>query len=136
PDKALELGIINSRHKAFITSKLWCNNAHHDLVLPALKTILKKLGLDYLDLYLIHTPVRLKPEADGVLEIRKDDLLPFDIEGTWEAMEEYQRLGLAKFIGVSNFGIKKLTWLLENTTIRPVVNQVEMSSSWQQGKLR
>ncbi|KAL4357119.1 hypothetical protein AHAS_Ahas09G0155300 [Arachis hypogaea] len=77
PDKALELGIINSRHKAFITSKLWCNNAHHDLFLPALKTTLKKLGLDYLDLYLIHMPVRLKPEVDGVLEIGKDDLLPF-----------------------------------------------------------
>ncbi|XLU57446.1 hypothetical protein S245_052094, partial [Arachis hypogaea] len=40
PDKALELGIINSRHEAFITSKLWCNNDHHDLVLPALKTTL------------------------------------------------------------------------------------------------
>ncbi|KAL1321860.1 hypothetical protein AAHE18_14G156800, partial [Arachis hypogaea] len=104
--KALELGIINSRHEAFITSKLWCNNDHHDLVLPALKTTLKKLGLDYLDLYLIHMPVRLKSEVDGVLEIGKDDLLPFDIEGTWEAMEECQRLGLAKFIGVSNFGIK------------------------------
>ncbi|KAL4287944.1 hypothetical protein AHAS_Ahas19G0236800 [Arachis hypogaea] len=77
PDKALELGIINSRHEAFITSKLWCNNAHHDLVLLALKTTLKKLGLDYLDLYLIHMPVRLKPEVDGVLEIGKDDLLPF-----------------------------------------------------------
>ncbi|QHO47053.1 putative sugar phosphate/phosphate translocator [Arachis hypogaea] len=65
PDKALELGIINSRHEAFITSKLWCNNAHHDLVLSALKTTLKKLGLDYLDLYLIHMLVRLKPEVDG-----------------------------------------------------------------------
>ncbi|KAL4293716.1 hypothetical protein AHAS_Ahas18G0155900 [Arachis hypogaea] len=107
PDKALELGIINSRHEAFITSKLWCNNDHHDLVLPALKTTLKKLGLDYLDLYLIHMPVRLKPEVDRVLEIGKDDLLPFDIEGTWEAMEECQRLGLAKFIGK---GIHLAAW--------------------------
>ncbi|KAL4322120.1 hypothetical protein AHAS_Ahas14G0178700 [Arachis hypogaea] len=119
PDKALELGIINSRHEAFITSKLWCNNDHHDLVLPALKTTLKKLGLDYLDLYLIHMPVRLKSEVDGVLEIGKDDLLPFDIEGTWEQLWH-----------------KKLTQLLENATIPPTVNQVEMSSSWQQGKLR
>ncbi|KAL1318238.1 hypothetical protein HN51_070511 [Arachis hypogaea] len=134
--KALELGIVNSRHEAFITSKLWCNNAHHDLVLPALKTTLKKLGLDYLDLYLIHMPVRLKPEVDGVLEIRKEDLLSFDMKGTWEAMEECQRLGLARSIGVSNFGIKKLTHLLENATIPPSVNQVEMSPSWQQGKLR
>ncbi|XP_072092653.1 methylecgonone reductase-like isoform X1 [Arachis hypogaea] len=107
--KALELGIVNSRHEAFITSKLWCNNAYHDLVLPALKTTLKKLGLDYLDLYLIHMPVRLKPEVDGVLEIRKENLLPFDMKGTWEAMEECQRLGLARSIGV------------------------EMSPSWQQG---
>ncbi|KAL1356983.1 hypothetical protein AAHE18_05G224100 [Arachis hypogaea] len=99
--KALELGIVNSRHEAFITSKLWCNNAYHDLVLPALKTTLKKLGLDYLDLYLIHMPVRLKPEVDGVLEIRKENLLPFDMKGTWEAMEECQRLGLARSIGVS-----------------------------------
>ncbi|MED6160391.1 hypothetical protein PIB30_051168 [Stylosanthes scabra] len=133
---ALQLGILNRREEAFITSKLWCNNAHHDLVLPALNTTLKKLGLDYVDLYLIHMPVRLKPEVDGVLEIRKEDLIPFDIKGTWEAMEECQRLGLAKSIGVSNFGIKKLNQLLENATIPPAVNQVEMSPSWQQEKLR
>ncbi|KAL1356981.1 hypothetical protein HN51_008984 [Arachis hypogaea] len=134
--KALELGIVNHRDEVFITSKLWCNNAHHDLVLPALKTTLKNLGLEYVDLYLIHMPVRLKPEVDGVLEIRKEDLLPFDMKGTWEAMEECQRLGLARSIGVSNFGIKKLTHLLENATIPPAVNQVEMSPTWQQGKLR
>ncbi|TKY44862.1 Methylecgonone reductase [Spatholobus suberectus] len=51
-------------------------------------------------------------------------------------MEECYRLGLAKSIGVSNFSIKKLTQLLENATIPPAVNQVEMSPAWQQGKLR
>ncbi|XP_057444560.1 methylecgonone reductase-like [Lotus japonicus] len=51
-------------------------------------------------------------------------------------MEECNRLGLAKSIGVSNFGIKKPTQLLENATIPPAVNQVEMSPSWRQVKLR
>ena len=82
------------------------------------------MGLEYVDLYLIHWPVRLKPEVDGVLEVRKEDVIPFDIKGTWEAMEECHRLGLAKSIGVSNFGIKKLAQLLENATIPPAVNQV------------
>ncbi|KAJ1438647.1 NADP-dependent oxidoreductase domain [Sesbania bispinosa] len=73
----------------------------------------------------------------GLIKSRdKEDLIPLDIKGTWEAMEECYRLGLAKSIGVSNFGIKKLTKFLENATIPPAVNQVEMSPSWQQGKLR
>ena len=84
----------------------------------------RKLGLEYVDLYLIHWPVRLKPEAEGAVDFRKDYVIPFDIKGTWEAMEECHRLGLAKSIGVSNFGIKKLTQLLENATIPPAVNQV------------
>ncbi|XP_061364595.1 methylecgonone reductase-like [Gastrolobium bilobum] len=52
--KALELGLIKGRDEVFITSKLWCTDAQHDLVLPALKTTLQKLGLEYVDLYLIH----------------------------------------------------------------------------------
>ncbi|RYQ99665.1 hypothetical protein Ahy_B07g087636 isoform B [Arachis hypogaea] len=134
--KALQLGLIKSREELFITSKLWCTKAHHDLVLPALKTTLQKLGLEYVDLYLVHWPVRLKPEAEAAAEFRKDYVIPFDIKGTWEAMEECQRMGLAKSIGVSNFGIKKITNLLENSTIPPAVNQVEMNLAWQQGKLR
>ncbi|MED6199274.1 hypothetical protein PIB30_074387 [Stylosanthes scabra] len=96
-----------------------------------------KLGLEYVDLYLIHWPVWLKPEAGGAAgaEFRKDYVIPFDIKETWQAMEECQRMGLAKSIGVSNFGIKKLTKLLENATIPPSVNQVEMNVTWQQGKL-
>ncbi|KAJ1438643.1 NADP-dependent oxidoreductase domain [Sesbania bispinosa] len=134
--KALDLGLIKSRDEVFITSKLWVTDAHHYLVLPALKTTLQKLGLEYVDLYLIHWPVRLKPEAQEIINMKKENVIPIDMKGTWEAMEECYRLGLAKSIGVSNFGIKKLTHLLENATIPPTVNQVEMSSSWQQGKLR
>ncbi|XP_045819594.1 methylecgonone reductase-like isoform X2 [Trifolium pratense] len=95
----------------------------------------KKLGLEYVDLYLIHWPVRFKQDVEG-LNFKSEDLIPFDIKGTWEAMEECYRLGLAKSIGVSNFGIKKLSTLLENAKIPPAVNQVEMNPLWQQGKLR
>ncbi|AES89305.1 methylecgonone reductase [Medicago truncatula] len=133
--KALELGLVKNRDELFITSKLWCTDAQHDLVLPALKTTLKNLGLEYVDLYLIHWPVRLKQDAES-LKFKKEDMIPFDIKGTWEAMEECYRLGLAKSIGVSNFGVKKLSILLENAEIAPAVNQVEMNPSWQQGKLR
>ncbi|KOM54535.1 hypothetical protein LR48_Vigan10g042700 [Vigna angularis] len=131
--KALELGLVKSRDEVFITSKLWSSDAHPDLVLPALKTSLQKLGLEYVDLYLIHWPLRLKPEARGPSDLLKENVMPsFDMKGIWEAMEECCRLGLAKSVGVSNFGIKKLNQILENATIPPAVNQVEMSPSWQQ----
>ncbi|XP_050377259.1 methylecgonone reductase-like [Argentina anserina] len=133
--QALERGLIKTRDELFVTSKLWCDEAHHDLVLPALKSTLQRLGLEYVDLYLIHWPVRMKPGTKGV-QFSKDDLLPFDIMGTWEAMEECSRLGLAKSIGVSNFGSKKLSQILDECTIPPAVNQVEMNPSWQQEKLR
>ncbi|KAK4567464.1 hypothetical protein RGQ29_003307 [Quercus rubra] len=134
--QALQLGLIKSREEIFITSKLWCTDAHHDLVLPALNLTLKKLGLEYVDLYLIHFPVRLKQGTEVSTEHSKEDVMPFDIKGTWEAMEECYRLGLAKSVGVSNFGCKKLSQLLHHATIPPAVNQVEMNVSWQQEKLR
>ncbi|KAF9624387.1 hypothetical protein IFM89_010775, partial [Coptis chinensis] len=65
-----------------------------------------------------------------------EDLIPFDIRTTWEAMEKCQRLGLVKSIGVSNFSSKKLSELLSNATISPAVNQVEMHPYWQQKELR
>ncbi|XP_059643953.1 methylecgonone reductase-like [Cornus florida] len=133
--EALDRGLIKSRDQIFITSKLRCSDSHHDLVLPAIHLTLRRLGLDYVDLYLIHLPVRMKEGIEG-FEFTKEDLLPFDIKGTWEAMEECHRLGLAKSIGVSNFGSKKLTQLLQHATIPPAVNQVEMNVAWQQQKLR
>ncbi|XP_043695490.1 methylecgonone reductase-like [Telopea speciosissima] len=132
--QALQQGLIKNREEVFVTSKLWCSDGHPNLVLPALKKALKKLGLDYVDLYLIHWPVRLKEESS--FYFKKEDLLPFDMRGTWEAMEECSRLGLAKSIGVSNFSIKKLSQLLAHATIPPAVNQVQMNPSWKQTKLR
>ncbi|CAA2953671.1 methylecgonone reductase-like [Olea europaea subsp. europaea] len=64
-----------------------------------------------------------------------EDLLHFDINETWRAMEECYKLGLAKSIGVSNYSCAKLSKLLENPTIPPAVNQVEINVAWQQQKI-
>ncbi|KAL3512474.1 hypothetical protein ACH5RR_025191 [Cinchona calisaya] len=132
--KAIEIGVIKSRDELFITSKLWCTEADHDLVLPALKQTLGKLGLEYLDLFLIHWPVRVKHGAHK-FNFAKDEILPFDVHGTWKAMEECSKLGLTKSIGLSNFTCEKISKLLENATIPPAVNQVELNVGWQQRKL-
>lgn len=81
----------------------------------------RNLKLEYIDLYLIHWPVSSKP---GLCEcpIKKEDFLPMDYKSVWSAMEECQRLGLTKAIGVSNFSCKKLADVL--ATIPPAVNQV------------
>ncbi|KAG2681444.1 hypothetical protein I3760_11G145000 [Carya illinoinensis] len=132
---ALSLGLIKSRDELFITSKLWCSDGHHDRVLPAIQKTLSNLKLDYVDLYLIHLPVSLKTEEIEI-SFKKEDILPMDIKSVWEAMENCQKLGLAKSIGVSNFTRKKLETLLSTAKIHPAVNQVEMNPYWQQKQLR
>ncbi|XP_028086667.1 non-functional NADPH-dependent codeinone reductase 2-like isoform X1 [Camellia sinensis] len=133
--QALQLGLIQSRTELFITSKLWCSDAHPDRVLPALQNTLQRLGLEYLDLYLIHFPISLKLGGYEVPFSNKD-LLPMDFKAVWEAMEECHKLGLAKHIGVSNFSCKKIQQLLLTSKIPPAVNQVEVNPVWQQKKLR
>ncbi|KAG7949769.1 hypothetical protein I3843_13G079400 [Carya illinoinensis] len=134
-DEALRLGLIRGRDELFITSKLWCSDAHYDCVLSALQKTLDNLNLEYIDLYLIHWPVSLKP-GEKELPVKKEDLLPIDLKSVWEGMENCQKLGLAKSIGVSNFSIKKLQTLLATAKIPPAVNQVEMNPLWQQKSLR
>ncbi|KAI5352243.1 hypothetical protein L3X38_005134 [Prunus dulcis] len=131
--EALKLGLVASRDQLFITSKLWSNDAHPHHVIPALKKSLENLQLEYLDLYLIHWPISAKP---GKFVFPLVDVMPMDFKGVWAAMEESQRLGLTKSIGVSNFTCKKIETLLSHATIPPSVNQVEMSPFWQQKKLR
>nr|CAB3499956.1 unnamed protein product [Digitaria exilis] len=95
------------------------------------------LCMEYVDLYLIHHPVSQRPpKDDGNMVLVKEDLVEMDMKGVWEEMEECQRRGLAKAIGVSNFACKKLENLLSFANIPPVVNQVEVNPYCRQKKLR
>lgn len=124
------------REDIFVTSKLW-NDAHHEAsVLPALQESLRKLQLDYLDLYLIHWPVAFKPGiafATSPSEYIPLEQLP--ITETWKGMVAAKEQGLARHIGVSNFSTTKLTELLSKTTEVPEVNQVELHPLLQQPEL-
>ncbi|KAH1147867.1 hypothetical protein GYH30_042823 [Glycine max] len=133
--EALQLGLIGSRDELFITSKLWCTDNFPHLVLPALQKTLRSLKLEYLDLYLIHWPIAVKP-GDWEFPYPEEAVTSFDLKGVWKAMEECQKLGLTKCIGVSNFSCNKLENLLSFATIPPSINQVEMNPTWQQKKLK
>jgi diketogulonate reductase-like aldo/keto reductase len=84
----------------------------------------RNLQLEYIDLYLIHLPISSRPGKVEGWSVDEEDLMPMDFKSVWAAMEECQRLGLAKSIGVSNFSCKKLQNLLSSATIPPSVNQV------------
>ncbi|KAL8106273.1 (1S)-1,7-diacetoxy-luvungin A aldo-keto reductase-like [Apium graveolens] len=133
--QAISRGLIKSRDEVFLTSKAWCTDNHGDRILPALQKTLQNMKLEYLDQYLIHWPVSLKPDAN-VFHLKPEDVVPMDIKSVWTAMEECQTLGLTRSIGVSNFTCRKLADLLAFAKIPPAINQVEMNPAWQQGKLR
>ncbi|MEI4872597.1 aldo/keto reductase, partial [Klebsiella pneumoniae] len=82
--QALSLGLINSRDELFITSKLWCTDAHGEHVVPALKKTLQNLKLEYVDQYLVHWPVAMKHGPIN-LQPAPDDFLPLDIKSVWTA---------------------------------------------------
>lgn len=134
-EEALQLGLIGSRDELFITSKLWVTDNFPHLVLPALQKSLQTLKLEYLDLYLIHWPISVKP-GNWELPYAEELITTFDLKGVWTSMEECQKLGLTKSIGVSNFTRKKLEDLLSFAIIPPSVNQVEMNPVWHQKKLK
>ncbi|WP_422659603.1 aldo/keto reductase [Paenibacillus sp. EC2-1] len=96
-----------TREELFITSKVWNADLGYESTLNAYKTSLDKLGLDYLDLYLIHWPVAGKYKE------------------AWRALETLYKEGKVKAIGVSNFQMHHLEDLLQDAEIIPVINQVE-----------
>ncbi|XVE85550.1 hypothetical protein DITRI_Ditri17bG0099200 [Diplodiscus trichospermus] len=133
--EALRLGLIKSRDELYISSKLWCSSAEKDLIVPAIQMSLRNLQLDYLDMYLIHWPLKLSEEVRQ-MPAKKEHIFPLDMKSVWEGMEECKNLGLTKAIGVSNFTSKQLEEILSTAKIPPAVNQVEMNPLWHQKKLR
>ena len=117
-----------SREDLFITTKLWNSNHRPERVEPACQASMDKLGLAWLDLYLIHTPFAFKPG---------DDQDPRDEHGnviydhgvtllqTWEAMEELVDQGKCRAIGLSDCGVEDLLRIFESARIKPSVVQVE-----------
>ncbi|CAN6305649.1 unnamed protein product [Urochloa humidicola] len=134
--QAVRDGTIASRDELYITSKLWMADAHPGSVLPALQKSLQRLQMEYVDLYLIHFPLSMRPLPDGAPLVVKEELVALDMKGVWEEMEECQTRGLAKAIGVSNFTCKKLERLLSFARIPPAANQVEVHPYCRQNKLR
>ena len=125
-----------TRDELWITSKLWCHAHGREHVAEALQATLDDLGLAWLDLYLIHWPVPIRPGVG--FPTSAQDLLPPEqvpLRSTWEGMEAAVDAGLTRHIGLSNVSATKLRDLLRHCRIRPEVNQVELHPLLQQPQL-
>jgi len=105
------------RTQLFITTKLW--NDHHTNARSALNESLSRLGLDHVDLYLIHWP---KPRQNAYVE-------------AWKALVKLKEEGRAKSVGVSNFTVSHLKRIIDATGVAPSVNQIELHPRFQQKEL-
>jgi diketogulonate reductase-like aldo/keto reductase len=105
------------REEIFVTSKLWLQDYGYEAAKKGIDTSLRKLGVDYIDLYLLHQPY-------------------FDTIGAWQALVEAQKEGKIKSIGVSNMTPRLFNDFISQTKIKPAVNQVECNPYFQQKELR
>lgn len=118
-------GIVESgvpREEIFVTTKLWNADQGFESTLKAFDKSRKALGLDYVDLYLIHWP-RVKQAPDDWRRLNRE---------TWQAMEKLYEQGYIKAIGVSNFEPKHIESLAEMSLTLPMVNQIELHPGWLQ----
>lgn len=107
-----------SREELFVTSKVWNADQGYDTTIQAFETSLNKLGLEYLDLYLIHWPVEGK------------------YKDTWKALEKLYKDGKIRAIGVSNFQVHHLEDLIAGAEVKPMVNQIEFHPLLTQTEVR
>ncbi|RAN85621.1 aldo/keto reductase, partial [Bacillus sp. SRB_28] len=107
-----------AREDLFITTKVWNSDQGYESTLAAFEASMERLELEYLDLYLIHWPVKGK------------------YKDTWRALEKLHKEGRIRAIGVSNFQIHHLEDLMIDATIKPAVNQVELHPLLIQSELR
>ncbi|UQN28541.1 aldo/keto reductase [Brachybacterium kimchii] len=108
------------REDVFVTTKLWNDDHDYDRAIAALDASLERLGLEYVDLYLIHWA---KPKQGKHVE-------------AWKALVELQKRGKARSIGVSNFPVAQLEEIIEATGVTPVIHQIELHPDFAQEELR
>ncbi|CAI9568905.1 unnamed protein product [Staurois parvus] len=127
------------REDLFYTSKLWGTFHRPDLVHTTVEKALASVQLDYIDLFIIHHPVSLKPGEDLFPTDENGTALfeHVDLRKTWEAMKQCKDAGLVKSIGVSNFNQQQLKLILNKPGLKykPVCNQVECHPYLTQNKL-
>lgn len=109
------------REELFVTSKLWNTDRGYEATKAAFQASLDRLGLDYLDLYLIHWPANEKQFGAGAAKINAE---------TWRAMEELYEAGKIRAIGLSNFMPHHVAELLKTAKIKPMVDQIEVHPGW------
>jgi len=137
--KAIDLGYVK-REELFVLSKLWNKHMNPEEVIPACEESLRMLGLDYLDMYVVHWPWPNfhVPGASG--DAQNDHAVPYiheEFMKVWDKMTELKKKGLVKNIGTSNQTQKTMELLLRDTNDfnRPVYNQMELHPLFQQQEL-
>ncbi|XP_054161807.1 aldo-keto reductase family 1 member B1-like [Oppia nitens] len=129
---------ITKREDLFITSKVWSNFHKRNSVMNAVKLSLNNLGLNYLDLVLVHWPMAYR---EGTGTTRPNYTMDSNIDTdttvveTWRGMEDIYKKGLARSIGLSNFNSEQITRILRETQLKPTVNQIEIHPYLSQEKL-
>jgi len=134
--QAVDKGIAK-REDLFIVSKLWNTRHNVEDVKPSVKESLTLLGLEYLDLYLIHWPHSFKAGPEMFPRDADGNILYGDTHylETWKALEECVDEGLIRSIGVSNFNSEQIQEILDKGRIKPAVQQIEVNVYFQQEKL-
>ncbi len=125
--QAIEAGSLN-RGDLFITTKLWNNNHRPERVQPAFEASRDRLKLEYIDLYLIHTPYAFRPGNDQDPRDQNDNVIYDEsttLMDTWRAMEDLVDRGKCKAIGLSDVSVDQLREVFEQARIKPSVVQVE-----------